>query len=129
MRAQQLNNLGGKIIRIDPETGQGIGPNDPQGRVANPFWNGNPGTEYTREVDPVLTQFWTDDPQSKIWEYGLRNPFRFTVRRTGDWTGPGTLLISDVGYNNFEEIDIAPRGGMNFGWPCHEGSQTTPLFP
>src|SRR5207249_620898 len=24
-------------------------------------------------------------------------------------------------WNNWEEQNIAPRGGFNFGWPCYEG--------
>jgi glucose/arabinose dehydrogenase/PKD repeat protein len=56
----------------------------------------------------------------RIVTYGLRNPFRFTVR-------PGTteLWIGDVGWGIWEEINRVPnpQGGSltNFGWPCYEG--------
>ena len=50
----------------------------------------------------------------------MRNPFRITVR-------PGTneIWVGDVGWNDFEEIDVIANGGdsvmENFGWPCYEG--------
>jgi PKD repeat protein/glucose/arabinose dehydrogenase len=55
----------------------------------------------------------------RIIAYGLRNPFRFTPR-------PGTneLWIGDVGWGDWEEINVLPLGGamQNFGWPCYEGA-------
>jgi glucose/arabinose dehydrogenase len=90
LRAQLLDSLAGKILRIDPLTGLGL--------ADNPFFDpANPGRN-----------------RSKVWAYGLRNPFRFTVR-------PGTsdAYIGDVGWNAWEEIDAGK--GANFGWPCYEG--------
>jgi glucose/arabinose dehydrogenase len=61
------------------------------------------------------------DPNARrIVAEGLRNPFRFTTK-------PGTneLWIGDVGWNDWEEINVLPAGGMavqNFGWPCYEGA-------
>jgi glucose/arabinose dehydrogenase len=62
--------------------------------------------------------FWTGDPdanRSKVWAYGLRNAYRFNLR-------PGTLTpyLGDVGWGEWEEIDVAARG-VNLGWPCYEG--------
>jgi PKD repeat protein len=34
---------------------------------------------------------------------------------------PGVLYIGDVGYNTWEELNIATKPGMNFGWPLFEG--------
>jgi glucose/arabinose dehydrogenase len=57
------------------------------------------------------------DPRSRlIWLWGLRNPFRFQVDPSD-----GVLYISDVGANIYEEMDRAPTGGLNFGWPIAEG--------
>ena len=90
LRAQDLDSLGGKILRIDPITGNGY--------LDNPFFDGNPTHN-----------------RSKILNYGLRNPFRFTVHpQTGE------LYISDVGWQTWEEINIGR--GKNFGWPCYEGN-------
>lgn len=54
-----------------------------------------------------------------IWDYGLRNPWRFSFDRcTGD------LYIGDVGQGAREEIDVEPAGqGLkNYGWDIAEGS-------
>jgi len=55
---------------------------------------------------------------SEIWDYGLRNPYRFSFDAcTGD------LYIGDVGQNKWEEIDIAAAGdgNKNWGWRLKEG--------
>jgi PKD repeat protein len=62
----------------------------------------------------------TDPNARRIIAHGLRNPFRFTPR-------PGTdeLWIGDVGWNDWEEIDVVPNPTApvkNFGWPCYEGN-------
>ncbi|MEL6108384.1 MAG: DUF4347 domain-containing protein, partial [Planctomycetota bacterium] len=97
--AQNLDNLGGVIARVNPTNGQGY--------ASNPFYTGNP-----------------NDVRSKIWAYGLRNPYRFEVADDGSTNpndgNPGTLYIGDVMFMNSEELNIA-RGGENFGWPYYEG--------
>jgi glucose/arabinose dehydrogenase len=107
-RAQYLNSMNGKILRIDPTTGFGL--------QDNPYWNGDPTSA-----------------RSRVWVSGLRNPFRFCVRpmtQPGSATlGPGELFIGDVGWNDWEEINIASAGGGNFGWPCWEGLLETPEYP
>ncbi len=61
----------------------------------------------------------------RIVAYGLRNPFRFTLR-------PGTdeLWIADVGWHTYEEIDRLTVGATaaNLGWPCYEGPARQPRF-
>src|SRR5690606_1134443 len=98
-RAGRLESLAGKVLRIDPETGRGL--------PSNPFYTGNP-----------------DDSASKVWAYGLRNPFRVAIRADGSLDPadgrPGTLYVGDVGWNVWEELQPA-RGGEYFGWPCFEG--------
>ncbi|HWI01511.1 MAG TPA: PQQ-dependent sugar dehydrogenase [Propionibacteriaceae bacterium] len=78
-------------------------------------------------VDPATGAGLPDNPMAKssdanarrIVAQGLRNPFRFTTR-------PGTdeMWIGDVGWNDWEEINVLPKGGpvKNFGWPCYEGN-------
>lgn len=103
-RARSLGSMAGKILRLDKDTGLGLD--------SNPFWDGDPGSD-----------------RSRIWAYGLRNPYRFCIRpgtgsidpADGD---PGVLYVGDVGWLSYEEFLIVPRGGMNFGWPCYEGSRT-----
>lgn len=100
--AQDLGELLGKIVRIDPRPGGGYRiPRD------NPF-RGRAGA------------------RGEIFAYGFRNPYRFSFdRATGD------LTIGDVGESAVEEIDFLPavprsrrpRGGANLGWSVFEGSQ------
>src|SRR5262249_46385957 len=51
----------------------------------------------------------------ELWDYGLRNPWRFSFdRSTGD------LYIADVGQDTYEEIDVATYAsgggrGANYG--------------
>jgi glucose/arabinose dehydrogenase len=66
---------------------------------------------------------WASDAtfRHELWNYGLRNPWRFSFDRvTGD------LYIADVGDNTREEVDVVShisRGGENLGWRRMEGSQ------
>ncbi|HHW88631.1 MAG TPA: DUF11 domain-containing protein, partial [Chloroflexi bacterium] len=59
------------------------------------------------------------DAKAEIWDWGLRNPWRYSFDRlTGD------LFIGDVGQGAREEISLHPAGqpgGLNFGWDCREG--------
>ncbi|GFE70574.1 DUF4347 domain-containing protein [Chroococcus sp. FPU101] len=95
VRVQDIDNLSGKIIRIDPLTGQGL--------ADNPFYDGDPNSN-----------------RSKVYDYGLRNPFRFTFHPTTQ-----QIYIGDVGWYNWEEINIGR--GANFGWPYYEGGNGTSL--
>jgi glucose/arabinose dehydrogenase len=57
----------------------------------------------------------------ELWNWGLRNPWRFSFdRETGD------LYIGDVGQGAVEEVDVATStstGGENYGWNEVEGDQ------
>jgi hypothetical protein len=59
----------------------------------------------------------------EIVAYGLRNPWRFAIDAKTK-----TMLIADVGEGAREEVDRLPldRLGLNFGWPCKEGSIVPP---
>ncbi len=101
-RAQYLNGLNGKILRLHPETGEGL-PN-------NPFFdNNNPNA-----------------PQSKVYALGLRNPYRMTLKQGTGHGGlndgfPGIVYIADVGDWVWEEINVLREPGRNFGWPMFQG--------
>ena len=93
---QNLGTLFGKILRIDPRPGGGQPYRIPSG---NPFAD-------------------RDGARPEIWDYGLRNPWRFSFdAATGD------LWIGDVGQNTYEEVDYEPAasGGRNYGWNRREG--------
>jgi PKD repeat protein len=95
LAAQDVNSPRGKILHINPADGSGVS--------SNPFFQAaNPSS-------------W----QSRVFALGFRNPFRFSLK-------PGsssTLYIGEVGWNSYEEVDVA-KGGENFGWPCWEGPAT-----
>jgi glucose/arabinose dehydrogenase len=95
LRSLQLNSMAGKIFRIDPITGQGL--------PSNPFYDGDPNSN-----------------RSKVYNLGLRNPFRFTIHPQ-----TGIPYIGDVGWNSWEEINTGI--GKNFGWPCYEGGPISSL--
>jgi glucose/arabinose dehydrogenase len=94
-RTDGPTTLDGAIIRIDPATGLGA--------PGNPFAGS------------------ADTNKARVIAYGMRNPFRFTMR-------PGTreLWVGDVGNSAWEEINrVADTGDSvaeNFGWPCYEGT-------
>jgi glucose/arabinose dehydrogenase len=101
-RAQLVDSLSGKVLRIDPQTGNGV--------RSNPWYDA---------AAPRAAR-------SRVWALGLRNPFRLALEPgTGSLDplagDPGTLWIGDVGWNAYEELDVADAPGLNFGWPLHEG--------
>ena len=93
--AQSLQTMLGKVLRISPRPDRG---------------------PYTVPADNPLG----DGALGQIWDYGLRNPWRFSFdRETGD------LWIGDVGQDAWEEIDFEAansKGGLNFGWDLFEGT-------
>jgi len=103
-RSQLVDSLSGKVMRLDPQTGDGL--------PSNPFY------------DPAEPRA----PRSRVWALGLRNPFRVTLQ---DGTGstdpaagdPGTLWIGDVGWSAWEELTVCDGPARNFGWPLFEGLQ------
>lgn len=58
-----------------------------------------------------------------IWDYGLRNPWRFSFDSCN-----GDLYIGDVGAKSAEEINVEPRGQghRNYGWSIREGNGCYP---
>lgn len=80
VRVQDVSNLSGKVLRVDPITGEGV--------ASNPFFDGDPGSN-----------------QSKVYYSGMRNPFRFTFDPV-----TGLPVIGDVGWNSWEEINTGVPG-------------------
>ena len=101
-RAQFLDTMCGKVLRINPETGEGY--------PSNPF--------FVAEAPA--------SPRSRVWSLGVRNPFRCSVLAgTGadDPTEgrPGTIAVNDVGWGLREETTTVSYPGANLGWPLWEG--------
>jgi hypothetical protein len=94
---QDRTELLGSILRLD------VGPTGPYLIPPTNPW----------ATDLVLRR--------ELWNYGLRNPFRFSFdRQTGD------MYIGDVGDGSREEIDVISHtsvGGENLGWRIMEGNE------
>jgi glucose/arabinose dehydrogenase len=107
LRSQDLRSSGdpagldGAILRVDPATGASL-----------------PGNPFASSGDPNVR---------RTIAYGLRNPFRMTIR-------PGTseVWVGDVGWNEWEEINRIAQPtdatAENFGWPCYEGTGRQPGY-
>jgi glucose/arabinose dehydrogenase len=94
LRAQDLTQPYGKILRVD-SAGKGV--------LKNPFYSA------------AAPSSW----RSRVYAYGFRNPFRFSLDPRS-----GIPHVGDVGWNAQEEIDTL-KPGVNAGWPCYEGRTKT----
>jgi len=96
---QSLGDLFGTIVRIDPRG----------------------GTPYAVPTDNPLVSM--EGARPEIVAYGLRNPWRFWIDAKTN-----AMLIGDVGEGAREEVDRLPLDalGLDFGWPCREGSIVPP---
>jgi glucose/arabinose dehydrogenase len=122
--APLYGNHNGGMLAFGPDGYLYVGVGD-GGSADDP--NGN-GQNIDRRLGKIL-RFDVENPQAPpagnlpggnpyIWDYGLRNPWRFSFDRcTGD------LYIGDVGQGTWEEINIelAGQGHNNYGWNVMEG--------
>ena len=98
-RPQDLKQLRGKLLRIDPRE---------RGKRAYTIPKGNPFHGPKRGL-------------SEIYASGLRNPWRFSFDRE-----TGVLTLGDVGQDFYEEVNVLSRRkarGANFGWSAFEGTE------
>ena len=94
--AQNMGNIFGKILRIDP-----LGSNSANKKYGIPSAN------------PFVGQAGT---LPEIYAFGVRNPQRFS------WDSrSGRLFLADIGQNIVEEVSII-TAGANLGWNEWEGS-------
>ncbi len=101
-RAQMLNSHNGKLLRINPENGDGVS--------SNPFFDASAPRS----------------AKSRVWALGLRNPFRISIKPGAGSTNPltgdiGEVFVGDVGWGAWEELNVVKAAGTNFGWPLYEG--------
>jgi glucose/arabinose dehydrogenase len=68
-------------------------------------------------VIPPDNPFVAGGGRPEIYAGGFRNPWRFSWEPAGQHR----LLVDDVGWGRYEEVDVAVSGG-NYGWPVREGS-------
>jgi glucose/arabinose dehydrogenase len=125
---QPYANHNGGMIAFGPDgflyigMGDGGDGGDPQNFAQNP--SSQLGSMLRVDVDryptPPAGNLTTNNADPQTWDYGLRNPWRFSFdRKTGD------LYIADVGQNELEEINVEPAntGKRNYGWKCREGDR------
>ena len=108
----------GKIIRLDVHATTASAPANFCGAS-----EGKPAPYAVPPGNPFADAGAHPDDCAEIFNWGFRNPFRFSFDRdTGD------LLIGDVGQNTYEEIDFQPAGsaGQNFQWNRCEGFHSYP---
>ena len=108
--AQGLGTLRGKILRVNPD---GTIPEDNPHRL-------DPGSRRCgrRKGVPPGT-----GPCREIYAYGLRNPFRMSLRQSNQ-----SYIVADVGQNTWEELDTLVADG-NYGWNAVEGPCPFPSNP
>jgi glucose/arabinose dehydrogenase len=103
-RAQNLNDLLGKILRIDVDQGEPYGI-------------------------PIDNPFAKKGGRPEIYAVGLRNPWRFSFD-----IKTGNLWVADVGQYKWEEINLVTRGGnygwrVMEGNHCFQPSTDCPTTP
>ena len=101
-RAQNINSLLGKMLRISPKLDETI----PAGTPAYTI----PGTNPFVGVDGA----------DEIFAVGLRNPYRWSFDRGVT----NQLWAADVGQFSIEEVSII-KNGKNYGWRVYEGNSCT----
>jgi PKD repeat protein len=108
-RSQMVDSYNGKILRLDPETGNGV--------PSNPYYD---------STSPRTAK-------SRVWALGLRNPCRITKKPgTGSHLAsdgnPGVLYVGDVGWNSWEDLHVINAPGLNCGWPLFEGMEAVSSY-
>ena len=93
-RAQNLNELLGKVLRINVDSASG-------------------GNNYSI---PPTNPFAAGGGRPEIFTIGMRNPWRISVDPV-----TGIIWCGDVGQDAWEEVDIL-EVGKNYGWRCYEGN-------
>lgn len=93
-RAQNVNELLGKVLRINVDSTSG-------------------GNNYSI---PPTNPFAQGGGRPEIFTIGMRNPWRISQDAT-----TGLIWCADVGQDAWEEVDLL-EVGKNYGWRCYEGN-------
>jgi glucose/arabinose dehydrogenase len=106
LRAQDARTLGdptgldGAVIRIDPDTGEGL-----------------PG-------NPMYASL--DQNARRIVAYGFRNPFRFVVDPASEQIYLANVGWDT--YEEIDRFPTSAAHAFNSGWPCYEGPGPNPDY-
>ena len=127
---QPESNHNGGQLELGPEgylyigLGDGGGAGDNHGNIGNgQDINTSLGTILRIDIDrdepytiPSDNPFVGVDGLDEIYAWGFRNPWKFSF--DGE---TGTLIVADVGQDEWEEIDFVEKG-VNYGWRIMEGN-------
>ncbi|HEX3173640.1 MAG TPA: PQQ-dependent sugar dehydrogenase [Solirubrobacterales bacterium] len=92
--------LDGSIVRIDPETGEGL-----------------PGNPLFASADPNAR---------RIVAYGFRNPFRFVIDQGSGAVYVGNVGWDT--WEEVDRFKPSSSGAFDSGWPCYEGPAPNPGY-
>jgi glucose/arabinose dehydrogenase len=111
---QPAGNHNGGMLQFGSDGGLYLGLGD--GGGANDTYGNGQNTD-TLLGGLVRIDVDAPEPEAELYQYGLRNPWRFWIDRVeGD-----LIYIADVGQNAYEEVSVAPlEPGTNYGWPITE---------
>ncbi|HEU5012558.1 MAG TPA: PQQ-dependent sugar dehydrogenase [Roseiflexaceae bacterium] len=107
-KSNDPDSLRGKILRINPATGDGV--------TGNPYFTDPAAVQCGNPSNP---QFEQGKPCREVFAVGLRHPWRIALK-------PGTdpnnveFYINDVGKATWEEINVG-KVGADYGWDKREG--------
>ncbi len=110
-----LTGLKGKLLRIDRDGG--IPSDNPLVNETSVAACGEGNSCRAARTAPTGT----GAPRTEIYNWGLRNPWRFTFDEQS-----GNLWIGDVGEVTWEEITVSTGPGQHHGWPYREGEAGQP---
>lgn len=139
---QPQSNHSGGALGFGPDgllylgTGDGGGRGDmddghsPQGNAQDPDKLNGKVLRLDVDGDPTLAPYAIPDDnpladgggRPEIFAFGFRNPWRLSWEPSGG----RRLLVSDVGYGRYEELDSVVLGG-NYGWRIREGAHCLDL--
>jgi glucose/arabinose dehydrogenase len=106
LRSQDLRTSGdpvgldGTLIRIDPDTGEGL--------PGNPLFGS------------------ASQNARRIVAYGMRNPFRFTIDPEGGEIYVGNVGWNT--WEEIDRMPLLPNRPFNSGWPCYEGPERNSAY-
>lgn len=131
-KAQDLTQVYGKILRIDPTGPDAYADNPPDKNFAIPTDNPIPAWNAANPAAPI-------SGLGEVWASGLRNTWRASFdRATGDlWMGDvGSVVNAPTGPTGFisqEEVNVLKAGvtdaglPVDFGWAKREGTYQVPF--
>jgi glucose/arabinose dehydrogenase len=106
LRSQDARTLGdptglnGSVIRIDPDSGEGV--------PGNPMFGS------------------LDQNARRIVAFGFRNPFRFAIDRSHEEVYVSNVGWNT--FEEIDRFPTTPGSAFNSGWPCYEGPEPNPIY-